>query len=216
LRPFGAGRSPGCSRRGRAAFRHRPTGGNNSSPPRPIRRAIRAVRVADAVLADRRSRSRRNRPPGAPSTSRHTCRDRCRHSPPSASRVPARTSCGAFLGGADEIVIGAAERLNHAAEDGGVPVGQLDRTANAFLRGGLLHLLPCSSVPVRKKTSLPSWRAKRASTSVAISSVGVTDMRNPVGIENRRRDVETFFGGHVGPFDMRIARCPALSDFLWK
>jgi hypothetical protein len=46
----------------------------------------------------------------------------------------------AFLGGSDEIVIGAIELDHHVAENGGIPVRQFDRL-DAFLFRSLLHLL---------------------------------------------------------------------------
>ncbi len=75
----------------------------------------------------------------------------------------------ARLGGADEVVVGQAQRpaisrkrleLRSASSRGVMP----SLTAVCFI------FRPCSSVPVRKYTSLPSSRSKRAMASVAMAS----------------------------------------------
>ena len=58
---------------------------------RPASRAARGARHPRPAL----SRSRRNRPPAARNTSRHTCRDRYRRFPPCASTAPGRQRDGA-------------------------------------------------------------------------------------------------------------------------
>ena len=53
---------------------------------------------------------------------------------------------------------------------------------------------PCSSVPVRKKTSSPRWRMCRAITSAAIVVYAWPEVRRRVDVVDGRRDVE----GHLG------------------
>ena len=68
----------------------------------------RAERLAaDAVLAELRLASRRNRLPGGPSTSRHSGRDRCRRPPAMRRQSLLAGAVVALLGRADEIVVGA-------------------------------------------------------------------------------------------------------------
>ena len=104
------------------------------------------------------------------------------------------------LGGADEVVVGEFERLDHVAEalpscGRRAPAGSALRlTAVCFI------LRPCSSVPVRKNTSLPSSRSKRAMASVASAVIGVADVRRAVGIGDRRGDVEFLLPAHGGRF----------------
>ena len=140
-------------RRGRAACPDRPRAGRNSSPPRPIRPACPAGRGATPVARRRRSRPRRNRPRRAPSTSRHSCRDRCRRSSPSARQIASRRAVVALLGGADEVVVRAVQALDHGLEARHVAVDQLARGRGPRCAAVCCIFWPCSSVPVRKKTS---------------------------------------------------------------
>ncbi len=82
----------------------------------------------------------------------------------SAARLVVARLCGA-----DEIVIREIERRGHLEE------ARRLRSASAFglkpsLTAVCFILRPCSSVPVRKNTSLPSSRSKRAMASVAMAS----------------------------------------------
>ena len=111
----------------------------------------------------------------------------------------------ARLGGADEIVIGAAEGLDHAAEDGRVLVGQFDRR-DAFLFRRLLHLLAVFVRSGQEKNILAIVAGEASQHIGRDRGVGVADMRGAVGIENRRRDVEAFVGRHsVGSHGYRFA-----------
>ena len=108
----------------------------------------------------------------------------------------------ALLGRADEIVVGAAERLHHAAEDGRVPVRQLDR-GDPLLLGGLLHLLAVLVGAGQEEDVLAVEPLEARQHVGRDRGVGVADMGYAVGIENRRRDVEFW----------RLHRRLALLDF---
>ena len=70
---------------------------------------------------------------------------------------------------ANEIVVRETEHLRHVDEARRVAVGEFPRR-DPFPSAVCFIFSPCSSVPVRKNTSLPSSRSKRAITSVAIAS----------------------------------------------
>ena len=77
------------------------------------------------------------------------------------------------------MVVGSVVRMNRskemfepvvqALEDAGVEPGELARS-ESFAAAVSAILRPCSSVPVRKRTSKPSSRLNRAIASVAIFS----------------------------------------------
>ena len=99
-----------------------------------------------------------------------------------------------FLGGADEIIIGAVELSQHVAEHGGVLVRELNRL-DAFLLGGLLHLLAMLIGAGQEEHVLSVKPLKPRQHIGRDRRVGVTDMRHPVGVEDRCGDIETF-GAH--------------------
>ena len=73
----------------------------------------------------------------------------------------------ALVGGPDEEVVGRVDLGRHLLEAWREPVAELagrDPSASACCATGS----PCSSVPVRKKTSSPRWRWCRARMSAAI------------------------------------------------
>ena len=75
----------------------------------------------------------------------------------------------ARLGGADEFVVGAIERFTMAWKRGTLR-STSSRGVTFSLAAVCSILMPCSSVPVRKNTSRPSSRMKRAMASVAMAS----------------------------------------------
>ena len=108
----------------------------------------------------------------------------------------------ALFGGADEIIIGAIELNQHVAEDGRVLVGQLNRL-DTFLLGSLLHLLAVF-VGARQKEHILAVKPLKPRHNIrGDRRVGVADMRNPVGIENRGGDVKT-----LGAHDCLRIPCP--------
>ena len=102
----------------------------------------------------------------------------------------------AFLGGADEIVVGTAQHLDHAAENSGIAVGQFDGR-DPFLLGRLLHLLPMLVGACQEEDVLAVKAGKTGQDIRRDGRVGVADMRDTVGIEDRRGDVITG-RGHDG------------------
>ena len=99
------------------------------------------------------------------------------------------------LGGADEIIIGAVEGLQHLAEHGGVPVRQLNRR-DAFLDGRLLHFLAMLVCAGQEKHILALQPRKPRQNIGRNGRVGVADMGHAVGIEDR--GCKVILLGHCG------------------
>jgi hypothetical protein len=95
----------------------------------------------------------------------------------------------ALLRGADEIVIGAAERLDHLLEERRVAVGKRARR-QALTRRRLLHL---DAVLVRagEEIDLAAVEPLKAGNGIRSQRlIGVADMGRSVRIGDRGRDVE--------------------------
>ena len=99
----------------------------------------------------------------------------------------------ARLGGADEIVVRAAERRDHGAKNIRVAVGQRLRR-NAFLFGRLLHLQPVLVGTGQEKHVLAVEPVKTRQRVGGDHRIGVADMRLAVRVEDRRCQVEIVLG----------------------
>ena len=97
----------------------------------------------------------------------------------------------ARLGGADEIVVGGAERLGHRAEDRRVAVGKLLRR-DAFLLGRLLHLQAVLVGAGQEEDVLAVEPLEARQRVGGDDLIGMADMRLAVRIEDRRGEVEFF------------------------
>ena len=127
------------------------------------------------------------------------------HAPPDLLATPG--------GGAASVVrmkssLEQFERRDHVAEALRVAVGELLRRRAPAAIAVCCIFRPCSSVPVRKNTSLPSSRCEAGDRVGRQRRIGVADMRDAVRIEDRRRDVESRPVGHPAPRILDALRNP--------
>ena len=95
----------------------------------------------------------------------------------------------AFLGGADEVVIGALEPFHHGLETRHVALGQLARR-DAVPARGLQHL-DAVLVGPGQEIDVMAVEPHEARDGVGRDIlIGVPDMGRPVGVGDRRGDVE--------------------------
>ncbi len=107
------------------------------------------------------------------------------HAPPDLLR----RAMVARLGGADEIVVGAAEGGDHLLEQRRIAVGQLARL-QPFALGRLLHL-DAVLVGAGQEIDVVAVEPLEAGDRIGRQRlIGMADMRGAVGIGDGRRDVE--------------------------
>ena len=100
------------------------------------------------------------------------------------------------LGGADEAIEGDIKFPVHLLESRGHFLGELRPAATPRSRAAWAIFRPCSSVPVRKKTSRPAQPLEARDRVGRDRLIGMADMRPPVRVADRGRDVERL--AHAG------------------
>ena len=129
------------------------TAGSSSSPLR-----ARPARCRAPGTCRRRGRARSRRPRRRCSRGRRRCASRCRRRPCSRSTKPLHVGLVLGVGRADEEVVAGVHAAGQLAELRRQARRRAARGVRPRSSAAWATLLPCSSVPVRKKTSSPSWR----------------------------------------------------------
>ena len=179
----GAGRSPGLARKSRPAGPGRPRGGRSSCPPRARLGWVPWSGQRPSTRSPRCSRPRR---PGSRGRRRCSCRCRRRRSSAATNSCTNASCSGSVVRMKKSLLAStaAATSLNLGTISSTCCLGVSPRAAAACST-----LVPCSSVPVRKKTSSPAGGGPGQDVG-GDRGVGVADVGHVVDVVDRGGDVE--------------------------